>query len=360
MRAEEIMGEEFAVVGPDDTLSRALSLFENNDVIVVMEGNNYKGVLLRKEVLRAKIPPSAKVKNFLKYAPKLHKDDTVEKIARLMLESEMYHLPVFDGEKVVGVVGYEAILRHVMEEDLGEERVENFLSRDVITVSPNDNIGKVIKIFREHSISRLPVVDDGKVVGVITLRDIIDKVIHPEEKPEYGEFIAEKKRYLKISVKGIMTDEPLMMPPSSPLREVIKEMLERGIGGMLVGEGKKLVGIITVKDILEPLASRKEEKTFIQFCGETDEIEDFDREEGMAHMRELLRKYSSVLEDGFLYVYLKKYRERKHGLPHVHCRIRATTPHGIFVASRDGWGFIQALKNAVRALEKQMERVKGK
>ncbi len=359
MRAEELMSREFAVMKPDDVISHSLSFFEYNDAIVVMDGKNYVGMLLRKEIMRAKISPSAKVKNFIEHAPKLQRDTHVGEIARLMLESNIYHLPVFDGEKLVGVVGYEAILKHIMEE-MGEESVEKFLSENVITVSPNDNIGKVIKIFREHNISRLPVVEDGKVVGIITMRDIMERVIHPEEKPEYGEFIAEKKRFLKIPVKGIMTEEPFMMPPNTPLREVIKEMLERGIGGMLVGEGKKLVGIITVKDILEPLAGRKKEKIFIQFCGEADEIEDFDKDEGMAHMRELLRKYSSLLENGFVYVYLKRYREKKHGLSHVHCRIRATTPHGIFVASQDGWGFRQALKNAVRALEKQMERAKEK
>jgi len=357
MRAADLISTEFAVMKADDTISRSLPLFENNDVIVVMDGKNYTGVLIGKEILRAKIPPSAKVKNFIKHAPRLHPETPAEEIARLMLESNMYHLPVFDGEKLVGVVGYDAILKHIMEGEIGGEPVEKYLSRDIITVTPDDNIGKVIKIFREHNISRLPVVKNGEVVGIITLRDIMEKVIHPQEKPEYGEFIAEKKRYLKIPVKGIMTEEPFMMPPLTPVRDVIKEMLERKIGGMLIGEEKRLHGIITVKDILEPLTVKKGEEVFIQFCGEMEEIEDFDKEEGMAYILELIRKKERMLKNGYIYVYLKRHKEKKHGLSRVYCKIRASSPSHLFVASSEGWGFRQALKNAIKTLEKQMEKI---
>jgi len=357
MIPEDTLSKDFAVIGSEETISHALSLFEKNEVLIVMHGNEYKGVITRKDILRAKISPEAKVKRFVRHAPKLKVNESVEEAARLMLESGIFYLPVFENENMVGVVRDVDILRKVVGKEIGEERVEKFMTSNPLTISPEDSIGKVVKIFREHNISRLPVVEGKKIVGVITLRDLMERVIHPEEKPEYGEFIAEKKRYLKIPVKGIMSSPPIIMPPDAKIREVVEEMLKNKIGGMIIGKNGKLMGIITIKDLLEPLAHEKgEKKFFIQFCGETEEIEGFDREDGMTYMNEFIRKHGEFLKSGYVYVYLKQYRERKRGMSLVHCKIRISSSKGFFVASEEGWGFRNALKKTINAVEKIMEK----
>jgi len=361
MNAEQLISRDYRVIGPDEPISHALSIFEESDTIIVMEGKDYRGVLVEKELTRAKLPPNAKVKSFIKYAPKLDMNTPIEEISRLMLESNIYHLPVFDEEKLVGVVKIDDLLKNVIEERFGEEKIENFISKNVRYVSPDDNIGKVIKIFREANITRLPVVEDGKIVGVITLKDLMEKVIHPEDKPEYGEFVAEKKRYLKIPVKGIMTSSPFTLPPDAKVREAVEEMLNRNIGGIIVAEDKKLIGVVTKKDLLEPIASRgKEERIFIQFCGELNKIEGFDKEEGLSSIQNFLRKHESFLEEGYMYVYLKQHKEKRHGLPLIHCKIRLSSSRGMFVASGENYGFRAALKDALNAVEKQIEKEKRK
>ncbi len=359
--AQQLMTKDFAVIDEDETISRALSMLENTDALVVMKGKEYRGIITEKDLIRAKIPPNAKVKSFVKHAPKIEPDTPIEEIARLMLESDIYHLPVFQDNKLVGIVRDDDLLKRIVEEQLGNEQVSNFMSSQPITINPDDNIGKVVKLFKEKDISRLPVVEDGKIVGIITVRDLLEKVIHPEEKPEYGEFIAEKKRYLKIPVKGVMTEEPIVMPPDAKVKDVIEEMLKNNIGGMLIAENEKLVGIVTKKDLLEPIASHgKEEKIFIQLCGEMDKIEGFDKEEAMSYLKEFTRKHEEFLETGYLCAYLKQHKERKHGLPLVYCKIRLSSPKGFFIADDDGWGFRQAMKKAITAIEKQIERLKDK
>lgn len=360
MITEEILSGDFDIIENNETISHALSLFEKNDVLIVMDGNEYKGVITRKDILRAKIPPEAKVKRFVRSAPKIKLNTSIEETARLMLESGIFCLPVFEGNEIKGVVRDIDIIKRVVEKEFGDTEIKNFMTKNPVFVSPGDSIGKVLHIFKKHNISRLPVVEKEKVVGVITLRDLMEKVIHPEEKPGYGEFIAEKKRYLKIPVKGIMTANPIIMPPNSKTREVVEEMIKNRIGGMIVGEGGKLIGIVTIKDLLEPVARSEKERFFIQFCGETDEIEGFDREEGMAYMKEFTRKYEKFLGEGCVYIYVKQYKERKRGLPLIHCKIRIYSPNHFFVASEEGWGFRNALKNAIHAIEKVIEKEKRK
>ena len=360
MIAKDILSNEFRVIDANETISHALSLFEEIDAIVVMEGNRYYGMLVQKELLRAKLPPNAKVRSFVRHAPKLKTDEPVEEIARLMLENDVYQLPVFEGEKLIGVVKADDILLKIAP-SIGDLPIENFISKDIVSVAPNDNIGKVIKLFREKNISRLPVIDDGKLVGIITMHDLMEKVVHPEDKPEYGEFVAEKKRYLKIPVKGVMQEAPFTMPPDAKTKDVIREIINRNIGGMLIAKDDKLIGLVTKRDLLEPIArAGKEEKIFIQFCGELHKIEGFDKEEGLAILDSFKRKYKSLLENGYIYIYLKQHKERKHGLPLIYAQIRITSPKGVFVASNEGYGFHNALKNAIKAMEKHLDKIKEK
>ncbi len=357
--AQQLMTKDFAVIGSDENISKALSLLDETDGVVVMDGEKYEGIITKKDIVRAKIPPEAKVKRFARHAPRISPSTPINEIARLMLESDIYHLPVFDDGKIVGMVRDDDILRYIVEQEIGEQPISNYMSSSPLFVSPNDNIGKVIKIFREENISRLPVVKDGEIVGIITVGDVLDRVLHPEEKPEYGEFIAEKKRYLKIPVKGIMTEEPVIMSPDAKVKDVIEEMLENGFGGMIIGEGKKLVGIVTKKDLLEPIASYGEEdKIFIQIGGEIDRIENFDKDEAMLYLKEFVRKHEEFLENGYLYAYLKQHKEKRHGLPLIYCKIRLSSPKGFFIAADSGWGFRQAMKKAIEAVEKQIEREK--
>ena len=361
MMAKDFISNEYRIIDSEDPVSHVLPVFEETDCVVVMRNKKYIGMLIEKELTKAKIPPKAKVKGFVKSVPKIKLDTSVEEVARLMLENELLHLPVFEDGKLVGVVKVDDLLQRVVEERFGDEEIKNFVSKDVTFVSPDDNIGKVLKVFRKKNISRLPVVEKDRVVGVITMRDVIEKVIHPEDKPEYGEFVAEKKRYLRIPVEGIMTPDPFMMPPSVKVRDVVREMIERKIGGVIIAFNGELFGIVTKKDLLEPVASYgREENVFVQFCGELDKVEGFSKQTGLSIAKRFLRKHKDFLENGRLYVYVKQHKEKKHGLPLVYCNLRLSSPKGLFVAADEGWGFRSALKNTLLAVEKQLEKVEKK
>ena len=130
MIASNLMSKDFAVINANESVSRALSLFEEVDSIVVMEGNKYHGMLVQKELLRAKLPPNAKVKNFVRHAPKIKPNESMEEIARLMLENDIYQLPVFEYDKLLGVVKAEDLLLKIKDE-IGDLPVEKFMSREI-------------------------------------------------------------------------------------------------------------------------------------------------------------------------------------------------------------------------------------
>src|SRR6185503_3761920 len=107
---------------------------------------------------------------------------TLPKVRQLMLDHHLQHLPVVNEDKFVGVVTWPDIdlaeawdgvdfggydLNSLLERMTAKE----FMSYKPITISPDATIGEAADLMTEHKISGLPVVDEGKLVGIITETD---------------------------------------------------------------------------------------------------------------------------------------------------------------------------------------------
>ena len=91
----------------------------------------------------------------------------------------------------------------------------------------------------QHSIRHLPVQENGKVVGIVSERDLHHRVKRDAPK-------AEKDR---IHARQIMVPDPYIVPFRTPLHEVVFEMAKRRIGSVLVQRQGKLAGILSAMDV---------------------------------------------------------------------------------------------------------------
>jgi len=124
-------------------------------------------------------------------------------------------------------------------------RAESFIIRDVITISPDDSVEHALELMHRHSISGLPVVENEKLVGILTGRDV--RFANP-----------------LLKVKEVMTKNVITAPQSITIEEAKRILHEHRIEKLpVVDENGKLVGLITFKDILArekfPNAARNEE-----------------------------------------------------------------------------------------------------
>ncbi|MDD3493525.1 MAG: CBS domain-containing protein [Candidatus Thermoplasmatota archaeon] len=361
--AQDVMEPDFPRVEMDTPLSKVIPLLKESSAVVVMDGRQYQGLLVERDIIRAKLSLETKAKTVLRHVPKLSPDTPAEEIARLIVESGVYLLPVLEGERMQGAVSADTLLREVARRDFGDQPIRRHMSSPVVTIAPEERLGKALKMFKERDISRLPVVDNGQVKGILTMDDVTRKVIHPEDRAKgwgkYGEIIAEKKRYLEMPVYGLMVDNPLIMPPEASVQEVIDAMIAHDIRGMLVGADRRVEGIVTKKDLLRPLAASARDRRqpiVIQFAGELDSIKDFSKEEAAAYLLDELAKHQRFLEVGELYVHLKQHKEVRQGLPLIYCKMRLSSPRGMFVAADEGWGFMNALRQAMGDIDRQIRK----
>jgi acetoin utilization protein AcuB len=121
---------------------------------------------------------------------------------------------------------------------------------DVITVRIDEPIRHVWELVEDKRLRRFPVMSAGKLVGIITDRDLRDavasSVVLTEKK--YHDFLLDT-----VKVESIMTPDPRTVSPETDLKEAARTILEMKVGGLPVLDGGKLAGIITETDLIETL-----------------------------------------------------------------------------------------------------------
>lgn len=131
--------------------------------------------------------------------------------------------------------------------------VKDWMTQKVITVDTRTTLPEAHKLMRINGIRRLPVVEKGKVVGIVTRSDI--REASPSEATSLSVW---ELHYLlsKLDVGHIMTREPIVVSPEATIKEAAKAMYENKIGGLpVVGSDGRLQGIITESDIFRILIS---------------------------------------------------------------------------------------------------------
>lgn len=126
-------------------------------------------------------------------------------------------------------------------------RIRDLMTKKPITVESDTLVLDAQKIMSEHNIRRLPVVDKGKLKGIITKHDLLEASPSPATSLSVHEL-----NYLlsKMKVKEIMKKDPITLTPDMPFEEALRIGQEKKIGSFPVVENGKLVGIATESDIV--------------------------------------------------------------------------------------------------------------
>ena len=115
-------------------------------------------------------------------------------------------------------------------------QVKNQMSRKVVTIPPHTSILKAMEVMHENSIRHLPVVEGNNLVGLVTEGDLRQASL--------------LSMVDKVSIEDVMIKHPYTISPEASVEEAAKIIYLHKIGGLPVIKGTKLVGIITIVDLL--------------------------------------------------------------------------------------------------------------
>lgn len=189
--------------------------------------------------------------------------------------------------------------------------VKNWMSKPVVTIDANDAMNDAIKLLKKHNIKMLPVMEKGKLVGIVTDRDLKKASASDATTLEIHELLF---LLSNIKIKEIMTKKPITVPFDYTIEETAEVLLKHNISGVPVDDHYgDIVGVITKNDLFRIIISMTgEKKRGIQFGMEVEdrpgsikEVADIIREYG-GRMASILTSYDMVPK-GFRRVYIRMY-----------------------------------------------------
>jgi acetoin utilization protein AcuB len=120
----------------------------------------------------------------------------------------------------------------------------------VQTAAPDQTLREALDLMRSKHIRQLPVVEDGKLVGILTDRDVkraSPSILSHIDQEEYDRVLDETK------IRQLMTKEPLTVTPTMSLKAALKIFISKKVGALPVVSDGRLVGIVTQTDALRVL-----------------------------------------------------------------------------------------------------------
>lgn len=128
--------------------------------------------------------------------------------------------------------------------------VRDYMTLNPTTVEPDTTLDEALGLMRRQRIRRLPVLQEGRLVGIVTWTDLMRASPSSATSLAVWEIppVLEKARVLEV-----MTENPIVVEPGMPVEEAARILRERKIGGLPVVEEGNLVGIVTESDLFDAL-----------------------------------------------------------------------------------------------------------
>jgi len=257
MKVKEIMTKNVISVDKDINLRHVLKLMKKHEItkIPVVEDKKLVGVItdniiaIKLGSIRKRGVPASRLhassvtdKNFETVTP----DADVEKILKKVGEPGPTMLNVVDKDKLVGVVT-KADLLHLVDNN---KKIDGIMNKKVQVVSPDDRVIHARRILIDQNIARLPVVNNGMLVGIISDNEIAFALASLKRSFSIGK---QKHRLDELLVGNVMKMPAIWTTPNMTCSEGAKIMLKNNVGFLPILERDKLVGVITRTDLLKTI-----------------------------------------------------------------------------------------------------------
>ncbi len=183
-------------------------------------------------------------------------DASLEVAAETMLGEGIRALPLVYKDRIAGIVTETDFLKcYIDDRPMGRHtgwrlfKVGNEMSRPVVTLSLGDGFVHAVRVMRAEKIRHLPIVDEGRLVGIVSDRDM-RRVLGNLEIESQDEAAGCMAHRPKVVMDDIMTRNVVVTHAPAPLAEVADTLVHRKFGSLPVVDDNGIIGIITEADLL--------------------------------------------------------------------------------------------------------------
>ena len=271
----DIMTRTVILVREVDSLFDAQQLMIRNNVkrLVVMNDRNIPiGIITQKDMVKGlmengvgKPLDKIAVKSIMTKNPiSLDSQEGMKKASQVMNSENISSITVVDKMgRTVGIVTKSDICRYISTLEESRIPVKQFMTKNPITIGPNYSIFAAANVMSERGFTRLIVTEDKKIVGIVTLSDLVQvgaALTSPDKRLSIimkGELIPSRMLSIMM-VRNIMTSDPFTINESADIVDAARIMTKLGISGLPVVDEKGILsGIITKTDLVKATSKIK-------------------------------------------------------------------------------------------------------
>ena len=255
MRVKEIMDQTHPSIYEDDLATKARALIRDLDLRILPVTNTNKflmGKVSRRDVMTISSSVSPiKVKGIMTPAKHVATvEDEATSTFRSMIKVDAWYAPVVESTEdktYRGVVGLDSFIGALIKTspDRFTRDVSEIMTKNVVTCSPEDGVDDIWRLMTETRFAGLPVVKNGKLVGIVTMKDLLESGANlPTFESKKGRFRDSPK------ISSIMKTNLVAVEPSTKVIRVAKVMVSKDIGRVPVRDKNgKLLGIVDREDV---------------------------------------------------------------------------------------------------------------
>jgi PAS domain S-box-containing protein len=240
----DVMSNEVTTICPDEIVSSAAKMMSDKKVscLVVMDQGNVAGIITETDVLRR---IGNKGKDI--YHTKLGRimsipvvtvtsDVSVLQASKIMGRKHIKRLPVMEKDKLVGIVTQTDLVRALTSYGMWRD-VSEIMNRNIAGVQKDDSVADAAEIMISRRISCILVMDGDNVVGILTGKDLLGRVVALQKDPA------------RTRMKEVMSSLVTSVPYTFSVFSASKLMEEMNIRRLVVMKDKRLCGVVTQTDI---------------------------------------------------------------------------------------------------------------
>lgn len=255
LKLSDVMVKDVITIDKGDPVRRAIELMERSGIshLVVTHEGKLVGVLSARDLMEGlgssrfeRIPARRIYVSALMSEPPVtaKPDMSVAEAVRLMIDMRIGALPILDGAKLSGIVTESDLIKLLNPEG----SVLDFLRRDHPRIMPNERIVHARAIMLEREARILPVVDSGRLTGLIT-EMVLAKAffeVRDEIETTYMDDVARR-----VIVEDVMIESPRALISEDDLRSAKQAFLDTGLPALpVIDEKGKVMGVIERRSIL--------------------------------------------------------------------------------------------------------------
>jgi len=251
-----VMSKDVITICSDETVASAAKIMSENSVscIVVADNGNVTGILTETDFLkrvaeREKDFDRIKVREIMSapvesISPNLSVPDAV----RIMEDKHIKRLPILEKKRLVGIITQTDLVRVVTFYGRWKD-VEEIMSRDVAGIQSKATIVEAAEIMTRRKISCIVVLEGDEVVGVVTERDLLERVVALQKDPG------------QIKMEEVMSSPAATVSPDYSVFSSSRIMEKMNIRRLVITEDKRPCGIISQTDILRATKKKLQMET---------------------------------------------------------------------------------------------------